>query len=461
MKKLTTIMVAIAIVFSVLTVAPKNVSAKVTVIPEKNMKITIGKRDSIYVKQKNAKFRSSNKKVVTVSKKGVLKAKKTGKAKITVKVGKSKKKVTVTVIPANVKTCTAVATGTNGSKVTWSKAKGAKGYYVYYATSANGKFAKKATKSTSLSFSNLTPGATYYYKVKAYGNSKTVSSKYSSVSSVKIWKLVWSDEFNGDKLDTSKWNNNGAAGRGGYGSDEKVDYEIDYCEVKNGSLVIKPQFDWDATNKKAIDDAYYVDGKPYSRSIFSPKLWTRHQFTVKYGRIDFVAKMPKGRGTWAAGWMLGEGKKWPECGEIDVFETTSDITKTLIPQTIHCNRFNGMPSSSGPKHFDKKIPTATTAYHTYTVEWTPTELTFLIDGKVNGVYDPSEYVTDGNGTDNDDIWPYKRDFYLIVNCAIGGTLGGNITPENWARKINTRQDGSRTIETYQDDLSFDAVRVYK
>ena len=327
MKRLTSIILAFAMVFSVLTVTPKTVSAKVTIMTGTKMTITIGKSDSIYVKQKKAKFKSSNKKIVTVSKKGDLKAKKTGKAKITVKVGKSKKKVTVTVIPANVKTCTAVATGTNGTKVTWAKAKGAKGYYVYYATSANGKFAKKATKTTSLSFSNLTPGATYYYKVKAYGNSKTVSSKYSSVSSVKIWKLVWSDEFNGDKLDTSKWNNDGATGRSGYGNDEKQDYEIDYHEVKDGKLIIKPQFE----------------------SIFSTKLWTRHQFTVKYGRIDFVAKMPKGRGTWAAGWMLGEGKKWPECGEIDVFETTSDITKTLIPQTIHCNRFNGMPSSSGPK----------------------------------------------------------------------------------------------------------------
>ena len=220
---------------------------------------------------------------------------------------------------------------------------------------------------------------------------------------------------------------------------------MNYCEVKDGSLVIKPQFQWNTATKKPVSGSYY-----------STKLWTRGQYSLKYGKIEFRAKMPKGKGTWAAGWMLGENFTWPTCGEIDVFETTFDVLKQTIPQSLHCPKFNGMATSSGNKHWDTTVTDATSAYHTYGVIWTDKDITFTIDGKVTGTYSPSMYSLEGDGTSDINIWPYNQNFYLILNCAIGGVLGGTVDPTYWT-KIATNGN----IETYQDYFYIDWVRVYQ
>lgn len=454
-KKVTSVVVAIAMIATLCAISPSNTKAAVKIMYGKKLTLSVGKSDTIAVKQKGATFTSSNKKVATVNKKGKVKAKKTGTCKITVKVGSSKKKATITVVPANVTISSVALASTNSAKVTWKKAKGASGYYVYSSTSKSSGYKKIATvkgaSKTSYTASNLAANQTYYYKVKAYGKAgkKTVTSKkYSGVKSVataKNWTMVWNDEFSGTTLDSSKWNNNGATGAGGYGNQELQNYQMNYCEVKDGSLVIKPQFQWNTTTKKPVSGSYY-----------STKLWTRGQYSLKYGKIEFRAKMPKGKGTWAAGWMLGENFTWPTCGEIDVFETTFDVLKQTIPQSLHCPKFNGMATSSGNKHWDTTVTDATSAYHTYGVIWTDKDITFTIDGKVTGTYSPSMYSLEGDGTSDINIWPYNQNFYLILNCAIGGVLGGTVDPTYWT-KIATNGN----IETYQDYFYIDWVRVYQ
>lgn len=454
-KKVTSVVVAIAMIATLCAISPSNTKAAVKIMYGKKLTLSVGKSDTIAVKQKGATFTSSNKKVATVNKKGKVKAKKTGTCKITVKVGSSKKKATITVVPANVTISSVALASTNSAKVTWKKAKGASGYYVYSSTSKSSGYKKIATvkgaSKTSYTASNLAANQTYYYKVKAYGKAgkKTVTSKkYSGVKSVataKNWTMVWNDEFSGTTLDSSKWNNNGATGAGGYGNQELQNYQMNYCEVKDGSLVIKPQFQWNTATKKPVSGSYY-----------STKLWTRGQYSLKYGKIEFRAKMPKGKGTWAAGWMLGENFTWPTCGEIDVFETTFDVLKQTIPQSLHCPKFNGMATSSGNKHWDTTVTDATSAYHTYGVIWTDKDITFTIDGKVTGTYSPSMYSLEGDGTSDINIWPYNQNFYLILNCAIGGVLGGTVDPTYWT-KIATNGN----IETYQDYFYIDWVRVYQ
>lgn len=259
--------------------------------------------------------------------------------------------------------------------------------------------------------------------------------------------LVWYDDFNGNSLDTSKWNNEGATGAGGYGNKELQDYEINYCEVKDGNLIIKPQFQYNALEDRNVPDSYY-----------STKLWTKNQFNFKYGRIEIRAKLPKGQGTNATGWMCGNGSngKWPDCGEIDLFDTMNESTKTKIVQSIHCKRFNGMITSEGQKHWDSVIDTATSAYHTYGAIWNDKKITFTVDGVISGTYDPSQYTLSGDGTDDITIWPFNNSQYLVLQCAIGGTLGGNVTTDGW-----TMIDKSGDIETYQDKMYIDSVKVYK
>ena len=257
--------------------------------------------------------------------------------------------------------------------------------------------------------------------------------------------LVWYDDFNGNSLDTSKWNNEGATGVGGYGNQELQDYEMEYCEVSNGNLIIKPQFQYNTQTAQNVKDSYY-----------STKLWTKNQFNFKYGKIEIRAKLPKGQGTWAGGWMLGNGGTWPGCGEIDIFETTSESSKTNIPQSIHCKRFNDMPSSVGRKHWSTTINTSTSEYHTYGAIWNDKKITFTVDGVPSGTYDPSLYTLSGDGTNDNDIWPFYNSAYLILNVAIGGTLGGNVTTDGW-----TMIDKSGNIETYQAKMYIDSVKVYR
>ena len=462
-KKITSVVLAIAMTATMITVNPTPASAKVTIKSGKKITLTVGKSKTIKVKEKGAKFTSSSKKIATVSKKGKVTAKKPGKCTITVKVGKSKKKVPVTVNLTNASISSASLVSTNSAKVTWKKVKGATGYYVYYSKSQKSGFKKVTVKGanvTNTTIKNLELGNTYYFKVKAYAKvgKKTYTSKaYSSVKSVRVYKLVWNDEFSGTALDTTKWNNNGATGNGGYGNNEVQDYQIDYCEVKDGNLIIKPQIEWNPRTKKVVGI------NTTHAEAYSTKIWTKDLYSFTYGKVEFRAKLPKGQGTWAAGWMLGNTSNygdWPMCGEIDVFESTSDITKATIPQTIHCNKFNGMPTSSGPKHYDSKIADSTSAYHTYGITWTEDKIVFTIDGKVTGTYNPNSYVAVGDGTKNVNIWPYNKPFYLILNCAIGGTLGGTVTPTYWT-KIGEKERSGAVNEIYQDYMYVDYVRVYQ
>lgn len=259
--------------------------------------------------------------------------------------------------------------------------------------------------------------------------------------------LIWYDDFSGNALDNTKWNNEGATGAGGYGNRELQDYEMNYCEVSNGNLIIKPQFQYDTQTAKNVTGSFY-----------STKLWTKNQFNFKYGKIEIRAKLPKGQGTWAAGWMLGTGSdgQWPACGEMDIFETTSESTKTIIPQSIHCKRFNGMVTSEGNKYWNTTVNTATSEYHTYGAIWNDKRITFTVDGVPSGTYDPSQYASSGDGTGDNNIWPFNNSAYLILNVAIGGTLGGNVTPSGW-----TMIDKNGSVETYQDKMYVDWVKVYK
>lgn len=464
-RKIISIVLTLALVMSLCIVqSPTKTQAGVKIIVGKKLDMDIGSHETILVKGK-AKAKSSSKKVAKVSKvkksgkktKITVKGLKVGKATIKVKSGRSSKKVKVVVRPKKVKGLK-VAVNNNIAKLTWSKAKGATGYYVYRSQNSKSGF-KKIAKVSKTSFTNsgLALGSFYYYKVKAVGKKKITSDEYSKAVYAKTWKLVWKDEFAGNKLDTSKWNNDGATGDSGFGNHELQDYQIDYHEVKNGSLIIKPTIYWNRT-KNRLDSYFDEEGTEHFRA-YSTKLWTKGHHTFKYGKFEFRAKMPKGKGTWAAGWMLGTGAggSWPMCGEIDVFETTSQAAKTLIPQSLHMKKYNGMPTSSGNKHYDTTVSTSTTAFHTYAVEWYTDKIKFTIDGKQTGVFDPADFTLSKKPTEDMTIWPYKYPFYLILNCAIGGTLGGEVGPQYWAKKIGTDGD----CDIYQDYLYFDYVRVYQ
>lgn len=458
LKKITSVALAIAmVVTTVYVVNPTTAQAKVTIKSKKTVTLIAGNSSTIKVKQKGAKFTSSNKKIATVSKKGKIKAKKPGTCKITVKVKKSKKKVTVKVTPGATSIDYAKNTATNGISLEWTGVSGATGYQIYYSTNANSGFKVTTVgKVTRTTVNGLTAGSTYYFKIKpiAKVSGKTyVCPKFSNTVSDKVRKMVWNDEFSGTTVDSTKWTTEGATGAGGYGNDELQNYQPQYSEVKDGNLIIKPQIEWNPRKKT-------IQGQKPNLQAYSTKLWTKGMYNLTYGKVEFRAKLPKGQGTWAACWMLGNGT-WPNCGEIDVLETKSEASKTVIPQSIHNKKFNGMPTSSGNKYKDTTVATATSAYHTYGIIWNAKEVTFTIDGKVTWSYNPSRYVATGNAWANSSIWPFNKPFYLIINCAIGGTLGGNVGTDYWTKIGEKKYSDGNTNEIYQDYMYVDYVRVYQ
>jgi len=222
----------------------------------------------------------------------------------------------------------------------------------------------------------------------------------------KDWKLVWSDEFNGTGLpDTSKWTFD--IGNWGWGNNELEYYTVNRVEnarQEDGNLVIEAR----------KDDGVY----PWS----SARLTTRGKESFLYGKIEFRAKVPTGRGTWSAGWLLGDEYKdelsWPYCGEIDVLE---NVGFELDPKTgngkthasVHCGAYYFKLGNQPTSIVD--VANMNNEYHIYTIEWLSGGISILIDGK--------KYF-DYHDASNNLTWPFNKPQNLILNLAMGGGWGG-------------------------------------
>ncbi len=215
------------------------------------------------------------------------------------------------------------------------------------------------------------------------------------------WKLSWSEEFNYTGLpDSNKWSYD--AGGHGWGNNELQYYThaaITNAEVSNGSLKIK------ALRQK-------MDNREYT----SARMVTRGKADFTYGKIEIRAKLPPGRGLWPAFWMLGMnvGKEgWPGCGEIDIMEHVG-FEKDSVFGTVHTKAYNHIKGTQkGSKAF---IGNPYDAYHLYSIEWTPEKMDFFLDSQLFYHF-LNEHKTTAE-------WPFDSSFYLLLNIAIGGNLGG-------------------------------------
>lgn len=220
------------------------------------------------------------------------------------------------------------------------------------------------------------------------------------------WELVWSDEFDGEGLpDTSKWAYN--VGNWGWGNNEPQYYteaRLKNVRQENGTLII---------------EAHQNDmGQPWT----SARLTTQGKHAFTYGKIEFRAKVPPGRGTWAAGWLLGESYRdeisWPYCGEIDVLECVgyeiNDTTGTgKNHSTCHTRAYYFKQGNQIGAEIE--VDSMYQKFHTYTIEWYPNRIDAFVDGEYFFTYDK---------TANEWEWPFAKPQNIIVNLAVGGGWGG-------------------------------------
>jgi beta-glucanase (GH16 family) len=216
-------------------------------------------------------------------------------------------------------------------------------------------------------------------------------------------KLIWSDEFNKAGLpDSTKWGYE--VGGNGWGNNERQFYTSrrpENARVQNGKLIIE-----------ARKEAY--QGRDYT----SARLLTRGKGEWKHGRIEALAKLPKGVGTWPAVWMLGSDVAkvgWPKGGEIDIMEHVG-FDEGVVHGTIHSEAYNHVKKTE--KGGAITIKNATTDFHLYAIEWTADRIDFFVDDQK--YYTVEKSVLGGSESQ----WPFEQPFYLILNVAVGGNWGG-------------------------------------
>lgn len=210
-------------------------------------------------------------------------------------------------------------------------------------------------------------------------------------------KIIFEEDFNADTLNMEVWNyeeGDGCPNLCGWGNNEKQIYNRDYVALEDGKLVITAE-------KKG--DTYY-----------SGKINSKDKVEFTYGVIEVKAKLATGKGLWPAIWMLGADISevgWPASGEIDILEYIGRepgmVFTSLHTPASHGNTINTKKT---------KIVDIEEDFHTYKAVWTPEYIEFFVDGNQLYRFTPENY--------NEEEYPFKKDFYFLINMAVGGNLGG-------------------------------------
>jgi beta-glucanase (GH16 family) len=231
--------------------------------------------------------------------------------------------------------------------------------------------------------------------------------------------LIWSDEFEIDgPPDPGKWQYD--VGGHGWGNEELQYYteaRPANARVEGGVLVIE------AHKETWMNLRDFVGTNDYT----SARLVSKGHGDWQHGRVEVRAKLPAGRGTWPAIWMLATGNPvvgWPYSGEIDHMEHVGYDMGTVHGSFHHSQRFgqNALSASIAVESVD-------TTFHVYALEWDPDEMRISVDGTVY-----STYANLGQGVET---WPYVLPFYLILNVAVGGHWGGlqGVDPDIWPQRM--------------------------
>ncbi len=277
------------------------------------------------------------------------------------------------------------------------------------------------------------------------------------------WKLVWSDEFDGDSIDLSKWGYEVNCWGGGNNEQQCYTDRNENAFVNDGILYIvarQETFTGPAQNGDTVNTATL----PYT----SARLRTMHKGDWKYGRFEIRAKFPFGQGTWPAIWMLPTDSVyggWAASGEIDIVEAINLKTQSDAPDakmgelesrvhgTLHYGRMWPENVHSGTDYKFDSDNNPADGFHTYSIEWEEGEIRWYVDDihyatqQENGWF--SQYIENGELVTAPGSAPFDQNFHLILNLAVGGTWAGE------------RNDKGIDASIFPQTLAIEYVRVYE
>lgn len=213
------------------------------------------------------------------------------------------------------------------------------------------------------------------------------------------WILDWEDQFDKDGLpDPAIWSYE----EGKLRNNETQYYtknRLDNARCENGLLILEARKD-------------NFNGN----TVSSASIHTYGKKSILYQKIEVRAKVPEGRGSWPAIWLLGENINkdtgWPDCGEIDMMENVG-FEPDKVFMNVHTKAYNHVLGTNKGVTINEVSPSQ--SFHVYGIEWFKDRIDFFLDGQ--------KYFTFMNESGNDK-WPFDKNQYLILNLAIGGSWGG-------------------------------------
>ena len=236
------------------------------------------------------------------------------------------------------------------------------------------------------------------------------------------YQLVWHDEFNeGTELNAADWTH-----------EVQKDHWVNN-ELQNyvNHVTPKGRYVTEVMDGTFRIHCFKEDGKIYSGRVYAhvKSGWT-------YGYIEASIKLPKGKGTWPAFWMMPVNfKSWPADGEIDIMEEVG-YHPDYVSSSLHANAH--VHSNNTQVTHEMYCKGAEGEFHTYAIEWTAQNITTFVDGKKQLSYD-------NRGLGRDD-WPYNDPFYVIFNLAWGGDWGGQQGVDENALPVTMEVDYVRVFQ---------------
>jgi beta-glucanase (GH16 family) len=244
------------------------------------------------------------------------------------------------------------------------------------------------------------------------------------------WMLVWSDEFEGDRINMNNWNFQIL--EAGHFNEEWQRYtdERKNAYIEDGCLIIK---------------AIHESDEHAMGQYTSARLHTANKQTWKYGKIMARIRLPFGQGIWPAFWMLGANidenggdTPWPQSGEIDILELYGSKNDSVIEANIHHADASGSHANMGAVHYRLESGRFADDFHVFELDWDKNRVAWLVDGIEYASYPITA----------DDMSAFHKEFFILLNVAVGGKWAGypdsrSVFPQHmyvdWVRVYQKKQ----------------------